>query len=114
MWFNVIKGGGQKIFKKWLRAFIREHLESMEVGEMITTREMFDLVEAGKGEATFLAPPSGIGGIRPEIQIRFGSGRNTPKISMYLIGMIIKENKDIIQRKVASPKSTRTLGWERI
>jgi len=111
MWFDVIKGGGQKAFKKWLRAFIREHLESMEVGEMITTREMFDLVEAGKGGATFLASQIGT---RPSHRKRFGSGRNTPKISMYLIGMILKENKDIIQRKVASPKSTRTLGWERI
>ena len=108
MWFDVIKG---KTFKKWLRAFIREHLESMEVGEMITTREMFDLVEAGKGEATFLAPSTGN---RPEKQVRFPTGSHSPKISMHFIGMIIKENKDIMLRKVASPKSTRTLGWERI
>lgn len=112
-WFTILKKGPQKAFKKWLRAFIREHLEGMEPGEMIATKEMFELVEREKSEGTFLTPSSGIKDTpRPEMQIRFG--RTAPKVTINLIAQMLRENKDIIKRVLTSPKSTITLGWERI
>jgi hypothetical protein len=106
-WFNIIKGGRKPAFKKWLRLFIREHLESMEVGEIISSKEMVEVVEEKKSEGTYLSPISGgRGRRRPEMQIRFGSGRATPKVTINLIGNLIGENKDIVKRLWN--------GWERI
>jgi hypothetical protein len=121
-WFDIIKTQrGKTLFKKWLRIFVREHLEGMEVGEMVTTKEMLELVEKGKSEGTFEAPETGLPqGGRPEMQVRFGSGRSAPKIarkgnsSIRLISQLIRENRDIVKRVTVSPKSTTTLGWERI
>ena len=105
MWFDILKLGGKKAFKKWLRVFVREHLEGMEVGEMTTTKEMLELVEESGG--TYLSPSNPTHPFpRPEMQIRFGAGRRAPKVTINLIGNIIGENKDIVKRVWN--------GWKRI
>ena len=101
MWKDILKRkgrGGKPSIGEWVKTFIRNHLESMSVGEKITTTEMIELLNKNIGEATFLSPKAGEGGSRPEMQVKFPS--NT-KFDNYLTKknvsqILMRQNKDIV------------------
>jgi hypothetical protein len=93
MWFDILKRKGRRgksPMGEWLKTFIRNHLESMSVGEKITVTEMIELLNKNIGEATYLDSNRGA-------QIRFGNVNvdkhlNKRKIS----NILIRQNKDIV------------------
>jgi hypothetical protein len=91
MWFDILKRRGKSAIGEWIKTFIRNHLESMAVGEKITTDEMIELLNKNIGEATYLDPNRGT-------QVRFPS---TTKFDKWLtsrrIGRILmRHNTDIV------------------
>ena len=83
--------GGQKVFKKWLRPFIKKHLESLTVGETTTTKKVLEVVKKNMS----------------------ASQLKTKRISTNTIGTLIGENRDIIKREVYQPEHGKG-GWRRI
>jgi len=92
LWFPSRAGkGGQKVFKKWLRPFIRKYLEKMAVGDMITTKKVLEVVKKNMSA--------------PQLK--------TKRISPNTIGTLIGENRDIIKREAYQTEYGRG-GWRRI
>ena len=91
-------GLGKSAVKKWIKDFIRNHLESMAVGEKINTNDMITLLNASIGDATYLSPETGARGQRPEMQVKFaGKTKFDKHINPQQIGgILMRQNKDIV------------------
>lgn len=105
MWKDILKRkatAGKAAIRIWIKSFIREHLESMAVGEKITTDEMVTLLNENIRDGTFLAPatsnPAYENLSRPEQQVKFASHTNFDKhLTKQTIGQILmRQNTDIV------------------
>ena len=98
MWKDILKRKtplGKAAIRIWIKSFIREHLESMSVGERISTNDMITLLNESIRDGTFLSPTTGY---RPETQVKFPSNTNFDKhLSKHHIGSILmRQNTDIV------------------
>jgi hypothetical protein len=91
MWFDILKRRGKSAIGEWIKTFIRNHLESMAVGEKITTDEMIELLNKNIGEATYLDPNRGT-------QVRFPSTTKFDKFlsPRYISRILMMQNKNIV------------------
>tara|TARA_R100001244_G_scaffold1150_1_gene1814 strand:+ start:135 stop:467 length:333 start_codon:yes stop_codon:yes gene_type:complete len=106
MWFDILKRKGRRgksTIGEWIKTFIRNHLESMAVGEKITTAEMVELLNKNIGEATYLDSNKGT-------QVRFSQVRVDRRLTMGNISNILmRQNKDIVD--VARTPNGRPRGY---
>jgi len=91
-----VKRVGKSAIKNWIKDFIRKHLESMAVGEKITTDEMVEILNANVSNATFLGPRGN--------QVRFSSNTKFDKhINNHQVGTILmRQNTDIVDVPISS------------
>tara|TARA_R110002020_G_scaffold157851_1_gene340873 strand:+ start:856 stop:1191 length:336 start_codon:yes stop_codon:yes gene_type:complete len=94
MWFDILKRrgrGGKPAIQKWIKNFIREHLESMSSGEKITTNDMIELLNENIRDATYLDQYR-------NTQVRFSSNTKFDKfLTAVNIGAILmRQNTDIV------------------
>ena len=103
MWFDILKRKGKSAMGQWVKTFIRNHLESMAVGEKITTDEMIELLNKNIKKATYLDPNKGT-------QVRFSHFNRDRHLTSKNIGAILmRQNKDIVD--VARWPYGRTKGY---
>jgi|TARA_R110002020_G_scaffold461768_1_gene680824 hypothetical protein len=98
MWKDILKRKGtvgKAAIRIWIKNFIKEHLESMAVGEKITTDEMIELLNENIRDGTYLASATIR---RPETQVRFPPNTNFDKwLTSRNIGTILmRQNTDIV------------------